>query len=48
MRAPVALFATVYQSMMWLIITPYILLAISLGTVVYCTNDIPIPLLLED
>lgn len=45
---PAIFFATVYQSMMWLILTPYILLAISLGTVVYCTKDIPVPLLPED
>ena len=45
---PVIFFVTVYRSVMWLVLAPYILLAISLGTVVYCTNDIPIPLLLED
>lgn len=48
MGAPVIFFATVYRNVMWLVLAPYILLAISLGTVVYCTKDIPVPLLLED
>lgn len=48
MGVPAIFFATVYQSMMWLILIPCIILAVSLGTVVYCTKDIPVPLLLED
>ena len=48
MGIPVIFFATVYRNVVWLILIPYILLAISLGVVVYCTKDIPVSLLLED